>query len=418
MNHPNFLPHATVSDAPRGRHHLPHAIVALALLSLLPVAMADDPKPSAPAPWKKHIIQPPVKGGINGVSAHDFDKDGHMDVITSFGGNVVVFKGPDWKPFSVHTFATGDSIRKLGPACIHSCLMDADGDGDMDFIGSNNTVFWLETPSAPFSGQPWTFRTVDDEIAGTHCLITGDVNRDGKLDLIANSGRDEKVTAFPNSIVWLETPANPHIAKNWVRHVFADKDAPGGSHYMGFGDVNGDGRPDIACAAKGTDGFTGGQWFAWWEQPADSTAIWKKHVLAENEEGASNIIPADFDGDGRTDYFATRGHGKGVLWFRGPDFGKIEIDPNVLAPHSLALADMNGDGHLDAVTCGKEADGVAAWYANDGKGRFSKHIIGTDQGSYDTRTVDMDGDGDVDVLIAGHASRNVVWFENPLRAKR
>ena len=67
---------------------------------------------------------------------------------------------------------------------------------------------------------------------------------------------------------------------------------------------------------------------------------------------------------------------------------------------------------MDAVASGKEAEGVAAWYENDGTGTFTKHVIGTDQGSYDTRFVDMDSDGDLDVLIAGHASNNIVWFEN------
>jgi len=53
------------------------------------------------------------------------------------------------------------------------------------------------------------------------------------------------------------------------------------------------------------------------------------------------------------------------------------------------------------------------WYENDGKGKFTSHLIGKDQGSYDTRAVDMDEDGDLDVLIAGHGSKNVVWYENP-----
>ena len=109
-----------------------------------------------------------------------------------------------------------------------------------------------------------------------------------------------------------------------------------------------------------------------------------------------------------------------------PDLGTLERDyPATLDRHDqrayaeqrrllLAIADLNDDGHRDAVTCGKGADGVAAWYQNDGKGHFARHIIGRGQGSYDTRTVDMDNDGDLDVLIAGHASNNVVWFENPL----
>lgn len=385
----------------------------LAFVSLLGCGASQ----AAAEDWVKHTIHPPAQGMINGISANDFDGDGEMDVITSVDGQVVVLKGPAWNKVTVHRFIAGQSRNKPRSACIHSCLMDVDGDGDMDFIGSNNTVFWLECPDDPFSGQPWTYRPVDDEILGTHCVITGDVNQDGKLDLIANSGRDEKATTFPESITWLEIPDDPHSASNWTRHVFADRDAPGGSHYTGFGDVNGDGRPDISCAAKGTQGFENGQWFAWWEQPEDATAVWKKHLLAENEEGASNIIPADFNGDGTTDFLATRGHGKGVLWFRGPDFEQIEIDPEIAYPHSLAIADLNGDGHLDAVTCGKEADGVAKWYQNDGSGNFTAHLIGKDQGSYDTRAVDMDGDGDLDVLIAGHASNNAVWFENPLTAR-
>ena len=40
--------------------------------------------------------------------------------------------------------------------------------------------------------------------------------------------------------------------------------------------------------------------------------------------------------------------------------------------------------------------------------------VGSNQGAYDIRAVDMDGDYDLDLLIAGHSSNNLVWFENPL----
>ncbi|RMD61815.1 MAG: VCBS repeat-containing protein [Alphaproteobacteria bacterium] len=351
---------------------------------------------------------------INDANAADFDGDGHVDVIASFGGRVWVFAGPRHeRKFQVHRFGPGPNGRKLRPGCIHACLLDVDDDGDLDYIGSNNHVFWLECPDRPMSGA-WKYHLIDGEILGTHCVLTADVDRDGRADLIANSGRAAG-TPFPNSLTWLERPRKPRQAREWIRHVFGDRDAPGGSHYCGFGDVNGDGRGDIAYGAKGGEGFPGGQWFAWWEQPQDPKRPWKKHLLSDRQPGATNIQPIDLNGDGATDFFATRGHGRGALWFKGPEFEAIEIDPDIEKPHSLALGDIDGDGDPDAVTCGYEATGQAVWYENDGSGRFTRHLIAAGQGSYDTRLVDLDRDGDLDVLIAGHFSRNLVWFENPLR---
>ena len=393
--------------------HSPTLLLASLLLSQLSVL----------GEWEKHVIVQ-GKGSMNVAVAADFDQDGHIDAMTSFSDGVTVFRGPDWKTSrQVTRFKDAyEGERKIRSGCIHGCLLDVDQDGDQDFVGSNQMVFWLECPDKPFE-QDWTFRVIDEQILGTHCLITGDVDQDGKLDLIANSGRSEN-TAFPNSIVWLQAPANPKSGTPWTRHVFADKDAPGGSHYMGFGDVNRDGLPDIACGAKGGEKFPGGEWFAFWEQGRDGKSPWKKRILSDRQPGASNILPGDLDGDGLVDYLASRGHGKGVFWFKAeansikggkfsPDFTPIEIDPTIERPHSLALADFDRDGDMDAATCGSLVTGEAVWYENDGKGKFTRHLLGKNQGSYDLRTVDMDGDEDLDVLIAGHFSSNLVWYENP-----
>ncbi len=111
----------------------------------------------------------------------------------------------------------------------------------------------------------------------------------------------------------------------------------------------------------------------------------------------------------------TRGHDKGALWFKGPGFLPIEIDKEINGPHSLELVDLDNDGDIDAVTCGRFADSIAAWYENDGAANFKRRVIGRDQGSYDTRTADLDSDGDLDILIAGHFSANLIWFENPAK---
>ena len=70
----------------------------------------------------------------------------------------------------------------------------------------------------------------------------------------------------------------------------------------------------------------------------------------------------------------------------------------------------------DAATCAF-GDKLAAWFEDDGKGSFTTHIIGHNREAYDIRAVDLDGDGDRDLLVAGRASDNVVWYENPRIAK-
>ena len=130
------------------------------------------------------------------------------------------------------------------------------------------------------------------------------------------------------------------------------------------------------------------------------------------QEGAANIQIADLNKDGNADFFATRGHGKGVVWYEAPDWRAHEIDPGLVGPHSLVLGDIDGDGDIDAATCAKDS-GIAALYINDGKGGFERQYLHEDQSAYDIRMIDMDGDDDLDLLIGGQEQQNVVWLENP-----
>ena len=184
---------------------------------------------------------------------------------------------------------------------------------------------------------------------------------------------------------------------------------------MGAGDIDGDGWKEIAVGAKGMP-FADGNWFAFWKNPGKEKVDrpWQKVILAENQTAATNILPADVNGDGKVDWVASRGHGVGVLWFENPSWKIHNIDTEIEFPHSLTVADFDADGDLDAATCGYGSERVM-WYENDGKGNFTHHVIDTHQQSYDLRSVDMDGDGDQDLLNAGRGTNNVVWYENPLK---
>jgi hypothetical protein len=376
-------------------------LVSLTLIAASPVFTRGEE-----ALWKKHVVHQGVH--TNTAIAGDYTGDGIPDVITNSGGKTRLFAAPDWREIVLDDKPKHD--------CIHSESFDVDGDGDLDWIGAAympGLIIWLEQPGKPLQ-EPWKLRIVDDEVNGIHGLLQGDIDRDGKPDLLANSAQPKG--RFPNSAVWLRVPEKPREANRWDRFVFAAGDAPGLSHYLGVGDVNGDQRPDIAMAAKGgpqAEPGTG-EWFAWWEQPSDARGSWKKHIVAEKQPGATNIHPADVNRDGNVDFLATRGHDRGVVWFEAPDWKEHVIHPTLKEPHSLTVVDMDSDGDLDAATCAY-GDRLAYWFENDGRGNFTHHLVARDQAAYDIRAVDMDRDSDLDLVIAGQLSHNVAWYENTRR---
>ena len=356
--------------------------------------------------WVRHVI---VRGyRTQTVVAGDFTGRGGLDVITGDIENdrrISLYSGPEWTA----------TLLKQGIRVIQSLALDIDGDGDLDYIGAQyhpGLIFWLERPKDPLHDQ-WTYHVIDDAklggVDGVHGLALADLDGDGKPELIATSDWPEG--KVPNSIAWFRIPPDPRVAQRWERFVLADRDAPGFNHYLGVGDVNEDGLLDVATGAKaGPDG----NWFAWWQHPRDVTRPWQKHLIAANQPGATNILIHDLNGDGKPDFLASRGHGRGVVWFEAPQWIPHEVDTTLIGPHALAIGDLDGDGDSDFAVCAKDS-GILAWFENDGKGNFTAHRIFTDQSAYEIKLVEMNGDGAPDILVAGQESQNVVWYENRLR---
>jgi hypothetical protein len=192
-------------------------------------------------------------------------------------------------------------------------------------------------------------------------------------------------------------------------------------HGIGAGDINGDGRADI-ITPKG-----------WFEAPLDRrNEKWSFHP--EFELGATGFIFAvDINGDKLPDLLTSLGHDYGIFWLEQQktangerSWSKHVIDNSWSQAHAMTLIDLNGDGQPEVIT-GKrymahngrdpgeqEPLGVYwyEWLTVNGRLEWKKHII-----DYSTRAgggmqipvVDIDGDGDLDVVTAGKSG--LFFFE-------
>ena len=176
--------------------------LTLTLALALAVTLAQS---SAQSTWKKHVIM--EQGHCNTAVALDANGDKLLDVIASFNGRVSLFIAPDWKKeIILHRFIGGG-----GRGCIHSAVIDADGDGDLDWAGTlaHDHPFWLENPGVDDAQKgAWTPRVIDPDITGIHCILRSDIDNDGRDDLVINNFEPEK--GIGDSMAWFSIPKNPH----------------------------------------------------------------------------------------------------------------------------------------------------------------------------------------------------------------
>jgi hypothetical protein len=269
---------------------------------------------------------------------------------------------------------------------------------------------WTAVAASPQSARPtveWK-KTVIDKTFRAEGVAVADVNRDGKLDILAGE-------------VWYEAP-------DWKMHEIRKPGNYGdGAH--GYSkcfaswtqDLNGDGWPDlIVIDMPGTPCH-------WYENPQGKDEHWKEHRICSS---ACNETPlyADLFGDGRRVLIMGtqppgKEHAGQMCWFQaGKDPGQPwekhaisepsssghEIPGTFKFDHGLGVGDINGDGRLDVMT-------TAGWWeqpvAVERDKPWKFHPAKLSEPCADMFAYDMDGDGKADVISSSAHQYGIWWHQ-------
>jgi hypothetical protein len=350
-------------------------------------------------------------GASETVAVGDMNHDGRQDIISG----EFWYEAPSW---TKHRFRelnyTNGYIDNFSDLAI-----DVTGDGYADVVSVSwfaKKMSWWKNPGR--TRAAWIEIPIDSGFPIEFAFLV-DIDNDGKAREVLPQSGDEKAP-----LAWYELKPPPGAGGGagegaWIKHVVSPRSY---GHGIGAGDVNGDGRTDI-LTPKG-----------WLEAPADprGRAEWTLHADWEEKTHLGFLHVVDINGDKRPDVLTSNGHDYGVFWLEqgagGPDGKKWTrrvIDDAWSQAHASTLIDMNGDGRLDFVT-GKrfmahngkdpgerEPLGVY-WYEHrvntsapagaSGGVEWIRHLVdygGRVGGGMQIPIVDLDGDGDLDLVAAG-----------------
>jgi len=335
------------------------------------------------------------------VAVADLNNDGKPDIISGDSW----YEAPTWKkhPLREIGYSHGyiDNFTDIA--------MDVDGDGWIDVVQFSyfaHNIVWLKNPGQ--SGGPWKVTEIDNS-GPTEFAFLVDLNKDGKaLELLPEFDRPDVPLA------WFELDNG-----KFVKHVVAQRSF---GHGIGVGDVNGDGRMDILTPEgwleAPTDIHAPGDWkfhpTDWAKHPIPPAG---RNAMPAPDPGApprsalfGRMYLLDINGDGRMDMLTGMAHDYGLAWLLvdlngdgQPDlitgkryFAHNGADPGEREPIGLYWYEWRKTTPTPA-TASDPGNGGVEWI---------RHIVdygGRMGGGMQIAIIDRNGDGNLDIVSGGKA---------------